>query len=338
MSTSSEGLSTCSDGDDRNKLIDMITQTVTSVCDVAAISVGGRPRTARGLCRRKDDDGEEGVMLQARGYGYSVDRCTVSATRRNGNGIEWESRAEDNSSAVVSLGVPTKKFYFKNVSFTYVFFPRYETQGNAMDSFDHLARTHSYHGKVKIEDQYSKILTNQWTKEIEDDLATYVGAGSKVKDMTAVNTGLPGIRVPLKSSYASALPQQTAVFMYSTAGPDGQTVTLQLRETDETIELPASMLSKMSRQTDTATLSISYQDSAEVLTDGTIDLLLATTPLHSSGDGQSTHSPGFELFDSDNGHDLTLSPQTFTANTTAESFLVNDNSNSIGMPVNETDT
>jgi len=89
--------------------------------------------------------------------------------------------------------------------------------------------------------------------------------------------------VPLKSSYASAMPQQTAVFMYSTAGPDGQTVTLQLRETDETIELPASMLSKMSRQTDTATLSISYQDSAEVLTDGTIDLLLATTPLHSSG-------------------------------------------------------
>lgn len=89
--------------------------------------------------------------------------------------------------------------------------------------------------------------------------------------------------MPLKSSYASAMPQQTAVFMYSTAGPDGQTVTLQLRETDETIELPASMLSKMSRQTDTATLSISYQDSAEVLTDGTIDLLLATTPLHSSG-------------------------------------------------------
>jgi len=57
-----------------------------------------------------------------------------------------------------------------------------------------------------------------------------------------------------------------------------------------------------------------------------------------TGDGQSTDSPGFELFDSDNGHDLTLSPQTFTANTTAESFLVNDNSNSIGMPVNESDT
>lgn len=91
--------------------------------------------------------------------------------------------------------------------------------------------------------------------------------------------------MPLKSSYASAMPQQTAVFMYSTAaGPDGQTVTLQLRETDETIELPASVLSKVSRQTDTATLSISYQDSAaEVLTDGTIDLLLATTPLRSTG-------------------------------------------------------
>ncbi|XP_015367653.1 PREDICTED: uncharacterized protein LOC107164373 [Diuraphis noxia] len=104
--------------------------------------------------------------------------------------------------------------------------------------------------------------------------------------------GLPGIRVPLKSSYASALPQQTAVFMYSTAGPDGQTVTLQLRETDETIELPASMLSKMSRQTDTATLSISYQDSAEVLTDGTIDLLLATTPLHSSDSDYKANQRG----------------------------------------------
>lgn len=57
-----------------------------------------------------------------------------------------------------------------------------------------------------------------------------------------------------------------------------------------------------------------------------------------TGDGQGTDSPGFELFDSDNGHDLTLSPQTFTANTTADSFLVNDNSNSIGMPVNESDT
>lgn len=57
-----------------------------------------------------------------------------------------------------------------------------------------------------------------------------------------------------------------------------------------------------------------------------------------SGDGQNTDSGGFELFDSDNGHDLTLSPQTFTANTTADSFLVNDNSNSIGMPVNESDT
>jgi len=111
--------------------------------------------------------------------------------------------------------------------------------------------------------------------------------------------------VPLKSSYASAMPQQTAVFMYSTAGPDGQTVTLQLRETDETIELPASMLSKMSRQTDTATLSISYQDSAEVLTDGTIDLLLATTPLHSSG-----KSPLF-------GHDkVLLFLQFFSYNST----------------------
>lgn len=48
ISTQFEGLMTCSDGDDRNKLIDMITQTVTSVCDVAAISVGGRPHTARG--------------------------------------------------------------------------------------------------------------------------------------------------------------------------------------------------------------------------------------------------------------------------------------------------
>jgi len=43
----------------------MITQTVTSVCDVAAISVGGRPRTARGLRRRKDD-GEEDKKLSGR--------------------------------------------------------------------------------------------------------------------------------------------------------------------------------------------------------------------------------------------------------------------------------
>lgn len=72
--------------------------------------------------------------------------------------------------------------------------------------------------------------------------------------------------------------------MYSTADPDGQTVTLQLRDTDETIELPAAMLSKMSRQADTTTLSFSYQDSTEMLTDGTIDLLLATTPFLSTGE------------------------------------------------------
>lgn len=60
--------------------------------------------------------------------------------------------------------------------------------------------------------------------------------------------------------------------------------------------------------------------------------------MYFTGDVQNTDSPGFELFDSDNGHDLTLSPQTFTANTTADSFLVNDNSNSIGMTVTESDT
>jgi len=46
----------------------MITQTVTSVCDVAAISVGGRPRTARGLRRRRrrrrKDDGEEDKKIK----------------------------------------------------------------------------------------------------------------------------------------------------------------------------------------------------------------------------------------------------------------------------------
>lgn len=69
-----------------------------------------------------------------------------------------------------------------------------------------------------------------------------------------------------------------------------------------------------------------------------MDNVYSNTVYVFTGDGQSTDSPGFELFDSDNGHDLTLSPQTFTANTTAESFLINENSNSIGMPVNESDT
>lgn len=42
----------------------------------------------------------------------------------------------------------------------------------------------------------------------------------------------------------------------------------------------------------------------------------------------------FDLFDSDNGQDLTLSPQTFTSSTEA---FINDNSDSLGVP-GDTDT
>lgn len=37
----------------------------------------------------------------------------------------------------------------------------------------------------------------------------------------------------------------------------------------------------------------------------------------------------FDFFDSENGQDLTLSPQTFTSSTEA---FINDNSDSLGVP------
>nr|CAD7426031.1 unnamed protein product [Timema monikensis] len=50
------------------------------------------------------------------------------------------------------------------------------------------------------------------------------------------------------------------------------------------------------------------------------------------GNGGSTAT--FDLFDSESGQDLTLSPQTFTSSTEA---FINDNSDSLGVP-GDTDT
>lgn len=51
--------------------------------------------------------------------------------------------------------------------------------------------------------------------------------------------------------------------------------------------------------------------------------------------GNGANSTTFDLFESESGQDLTLSPQTFTSST--EAFL-NDNSNSLGVPGADTDT
>ncbi|XP_046658292.1 serine-rich adhesin for platelets-like isoform X2 [Homalodisca vitripennis] len=151
--------------------------------------------------------------------------------------------------------------------------------------------------------------------------------------MTAINSGLhevPGVRLPLQTGYASASPH-AAVFMYSSSGAEGS-VTLQLRDADDLDDKSglASVLARL--QQEDATLSISYQDT-EMLTEGSIDVLLGTGPLHSSGNG--ANSTTFDLFESESGQDLTLSPQTFTSST--EAFL-NDNSNSLGVPGADTDT
>jgi len=53
------------------------------------------------------------------------------------------------------------------------------------------------------------------------------------------------------------------------------------------------------------------------------DITILTFYLCISGNGN------LELFDSESGPDLTLSPQTFTS--TAEAFI-NDNSDSLGVP------
>jgi len=51
-----------------------------------------------------------------------------------------------------------------------------------------------------------------------------------------------------------------------------------------------------------------------------------------TGNGGNTAT--FDLFDSESGQDLTLSPQTFTSSTEA---FINDNSDSLGVP-GDTDT
>ncbi|XP_068893870.1 uncharacterized protein [Tenebrio molitor] len=140
------------------------------------------------------------------------------------------------------------------------------------------------------------------------------------KDMTAVNAGvheLAGVRLPLQP-YSGG----HAVFMYSTAA-DGN-VTLQLKESDDLDR--SSLAAMLARLQDDATFSISYQDT-DILSDGSIDVLLGTGTANSGGNEAVTAT--FDLFDSSSGPDLTLSPQTFT--NSAEAFI-NDNSNSLGVP------
>jgi hypothetical protein len=50
--------------------------------------------------------------------------------------------------------------------------------------------------------------------------------------------------------------------------------------------------------------------------------------------GNGINTATFDLFDSESGQDLTLSPQTFTSSTEA---FINDNSDSLGVP-GDTDT
>ncbi|XP_051166525.1 uncharacterized protein LOC127284870 isoform X2 [Leptopilina boulardi] len=133
--------------------------------------------------------------------------------------------------------------------------------------------------------------------------------------MTAINSGpvgeVGGVRLPLQSLHGYG-----SVFMYSAStspgGGNGQgnggggEVTLRLREPED---IPEEVLARLE---DTATLSISLQGDA-VLRLGAAN----------GGNGN------LELFDSESGPDLTLSPQTFTS--TAEAFI-NDNSDSLGVP------
>ncbi|XP_012055019.1 PREDICTED: uncharacterized protein LOC105618089 [Atta cephalotes] len=133
--------------------------------------------------------------------------------------------------------------------------------------------------------------------------------------MTAINSGpvgeVGGVRLPLQSLHGYG-----SVFMYSAStspgGGGGQSsggggeVTLRLREPED---IPEEVLARLE---DTATLSISLQSDAVLR-------------LGAAGAGNGN----LELFDSESGPDLTLSPQTFTS--TAEAFI-NDNSDSLGVP------
>ncbi|XP_011646478.1 uncharacterized protein LOC105433074 [Pogonomyrmex barbatus] len=137
----------------------------------------------------------------------------------------------------------------------------------------------------------------------------------RVSSMTAINSGpvgeVGGVRLPLQSLHGYG-----SVFMYSAStspgGGGGQggggrgEVTLRLREPED---IPEEVLARLE---DTATLSISLQSDAVLR-------------LGAAGAGNGN----LELFDSESGPDLTLSPQTFTS--TAEAFI-NDNSDSLGVP------
>jgi len=104
---------------------------------------------------------------------------------------------------------------------------------------------------------------------------------------------VPGVRLPLQTSYASPSPH--AVFMYSTTGGAEGSVTLQLRDTDDLDDKSglASVLARL--QQEDATLSISYQDS-EMLTEGSIDVLLGTGSLHTTGESRVHISPTESIY------------------------------------------
>ncbi|XP_076226038.1 uncharacterized protein LOC116426634 isoform X2 [Nomia melanderi] len=137
----------------------------------------------------------------------------------------------------------------------------------------------------------------------------------QISSMTAINSGpvgeVGGVRLPLQSLHGYG-----SVFMYSAStspgggggqgGGGGGEVTLRLREPED---IPEEVLARLE---DTATLSISLQGDAVLR-------------LGAAGTGNGN----LELFDSESGPDLTLSPQTFTS--TAEAFI-NDNSDSLGVP------
>ncbi|CAG9762190.1 unnamed protein product [Ceutorhynchus assimilis] len=139
--------------------------------------------------------------------------------------------------------------------------------------------------------------------------------------MTAVNAAVhefSGVRLPLQPYSGSH-----AVFMYSTAS-DGN-VTLQLKEPDD---LDRNSLAVMlARLQEDSSFSIYTQDT-DILSDNGIDVLLGPG---SSGEnsGNDTVTASFDFFDSSSAHDLTLSPQTLSNTTEA---LINDNSNSLGLP------
>ncbi|XP_068991553.1 zinc finger protein 541 isoform X6 [Neodiprion pinetum] len=139
---------------------------------------------------------------------------------------------------------------------------------------------------------------------------------SRVGNMTAINSGpvgeVGGVRLPLQSLHGYG-----SVFMYSASMSNGEAgggagggstgeVTLRLREPED---IPEEVLARLD---DTATLSISLQ---------------GDTVLRLGGAG--TGNGSLELFDSESGPDLTLSPQTFTSTTEA---FINDNSDSLGVP------